>query len=72
MLMAVHVDRYNCAFIDFVHTGLLVEQPWTHEIRSLKQKFNGSLVGSEARIHIGVRLECAQIGYAILIDEDEM
>lgn len=72
MFMPEDVDRYNCALLNVVHTGMLVDQAWTHQIGSFQHELECSFVGGEAGVHSGIGVYGFQDGDAVFTDKDEV
>jgi hypothetical protein len=72
MFVSEDVDGYDCAFLNFVHAGVFVDEAWTHQIGSLHHEFECTFVGGEAGVHGGVGMYGLHYGDAVVADKDEM
>ena len=70
--MPEHVYAHYGSLLYLVHRGLLVEQPGGHEVGSLEHELDGSLVGGEAGVHLGVGVDCFEGRDAVLVYVDEV
>jgi hypothetical protein len=61
-----------CAFLNFLHAGMLVYKTGTHKVGSFKYKFQRSFIRSEARIHFRIGMNSFEGWYTVIAYENEM
>jgi len=72
VFMSVHVNAYNCSLLYVLHAWLLIDKTRGHKIGSFQNEFESSLVRSESRVHVRIRMDSFENWYTIVVYWDEM
>ena len=72
MFVSVNVYTNHCAFLNFLHGSLFVDESRCHEVGPFEHKFDGSLIGCVTRVHVRIGMYGLESGDTVLIYENEM
>jgi hypothetical protein len=70
--MSVHVYAYNCSLLNILHACLFVDKARRHKISSFQNEFESSLVSSESRVHVRIRVNGFESWHTIVVYWDEV